>query len=103
MNLTYLRAALALIGAGVAAWVAAEVMWLPAYRAFDRLLPGQRFDDMNVLGFLPSLAVFPIAVLATAVVYRRGWPLYVAPLLGGSASAVFTIANGLLVVRSLTL
>jgi hypothetical protein len=103
MNVKYLKTALALIGAGVAAWVAADLMWLPAYRAFDRLLPGHRFDDMNVLGFLPYLAVLPIAVLATTVAYRRGWPLYVAPLLGGSASAVFTFANGFLVVRSLTL
>lgn len=103
MKSKYLRTTFALIGAGLAAWVAADVMWLPAYRAFDGLIPGQRFDDMNVFGLLPYLAVLPIAVLATAVAYRRRWPVYAAPLLGGSASAVFTFANGFLVVRSLTL
>jgi len=102
MSSTYLKTVSALIGAGLAAWFAADLMWLPAYHAFDRLLPGERFDDMSLLGFVPYLAVLPIAVLATTIAHRRRWPLYLTPLLGGSASAALTLANGFLLVRSLT-
>jgi hypothetical protein len=102
MNARYLRSVLTLIGAGLAAWIAADLTWLPAYHLFDRLLPGERLDDMNLLGFLPYVAVLPVAVLATTIAHRRRWPLYMAPILGGLASAVLTFANGVLLVRSLT-
>jgi len=103
MNVTYLKNGLALIGAGVAAWLAADLMWLPAYHVFDRLLPGVRFDDMTLIGFLPHLAVLPIAIATASILYRRRWPLCLAPLLGAGSSALFTFANGFLVIRSLTL
>ena len=99
----YLMIASECLGAAVAALLAVVLMYMPAWHAFDRLLPGKRFEDMNLIGLLPYLAVLPIAVLATTLVHRRRWPLYMAPILSAAASAIFTFANGYLLVRSLTL
>lgn len=93
----------ALIGASLAALLAANEMWLPAFRLFDWLLPGERYDDMNLLGLVPYLAALPIAVMATVIAVRRRWPLYMPAVVAALTSALLTLVNGIFLVWARTI
>jgi hypothetical protein len=89
-----------IVGGLALACVAEFAVNWPSFIFFDRLVPGDRVDDMPVVGLAPYVLTLPLTIAVVWTLRRRGWRRGSTALVAALASALLMVLTNYLWVRA---
>jgi hypothetical protein len=87
----------------VLAYVAGLLVDSPSFRWIDSIMPGTRYDDMLLMGFVPYVLACPLALFVVYRASRAEWGPAACVLASAFSGAILWVGSNVLLVRMLTL